>query len=224
MLKLAKILLVDDEIRMLQLLKLYLEPHGFECVTKTNGHEAVNYLEDHEIDLVLLDIMMPEINGWVTAKMIRSFSNVPIIMLTARDQSADMVKGLGIGADDYITKPFEEEILLARIRALLRRVSPPNKIEENGLIWDEATHELSFNNEEIILTPKEFEIVGLLLQNKKTVFSREKLIENIWGFNSNTEGRTVDSHIRNIRDKCRKVGFPIENHLKTVWGLGYKWE
>ncbi|WP_458411933.1 response regulator transcription factor [Schinkia sp. CFF1] len=217
------ILIVDDEVRMLQLVKLYLEPHGFECITKTNGHEAINYLVDHEVDLVLLDIMMPEIDGWATAKLIRGFSKVPIIMLTARDQSSDMVKGLGIGADDYITKPFEEEILLARIHALLRRVSPPSKIEENGLIWDEGNHELLFNGEVINLTPKEFEMIGLLLQNKKTVFSREKLIEKIWGLESNTEGRTVDSHIRNIRDKCRKAGFPIEEHLKTVWGLGYKW-
>lgn len=219
-----RLLLVDDEVRMLQLLKLYLEPHGFGCITKTNGHEAINYLVDHEIDLVLLDIMMPEIDGWATAKLIRGFSKVPIIMLTARDQSSDMVKGLGIGADDYITKPFEEEILLARINALLRRVSPPSKIEENGLIWDEGSHELTYNDEAISLTPKEFEMIGQLIQNKKTVFSREKLIESLWGLESNTEGRTVDSHIRNIRDKCRKVGFPIEDHLKTVWGLGYKWE
>lgn len=219
-----RLLVVDDEVRMLQLLKLYLEPHGFECITKTNGHDAINYLADHEVDLVLLDIMMPEINGWATAKLIRGFSNVPIIMLTARDQSTDMVKGLGIGADDYITKPFEEEVLLARIQALLRRISPPSKIEENGLIWDEGNHELTFRDEKINLTPKEFEMIGLLLQNKKTVFSREKLIEIVWGYDSDTEGRTVDSHIRNIRDKCRKTGFPIEDHLKTVWGLGYKWE
>jgi len=221
---LKRLLVVDDEVRMLQLLKLYLEPHGFECITKTNGHDAINYLADHEVDLVLLDIMMPEINGWATAKLIRGFSNVPIIMLTARDQSTDMVKGLGIGADDYITKPFEEEVLLARIQALLRRISPPSKIEENGLIWDEGNHELTFRDEKINLTPKEFEMIGLLLQNKKTVFSREKLIEIVWGYDSDTEGRTVDSHIRNIRDKCRKTGFPIEDHLKTVWGLGYKWE
>ena len=219
-----RILLVDDEERMLKLLKLYLEPHGYVCVTKTNGHEAINFLEENEVDLVLLDIMMPILDGWATVKLIRSFSSVPIIMLTARDQTSDMIKGLGIGADDYITKPFEEEVLLARIHALLRRVSPTNKIEENGLVWDEENHELSFNNEIINLTPKEFEMIGFLLQNKKSVFSREKLIETVWGNSSSTEGRTIDSHIRNIRDKCRKAGFPIEDHLKTVWGLGYKWE
>lgn len=219
-----KILLVDDEVRMLQLLKLYLEPHGYECIMKTSGREAINYLENHEVDLVLLDIMMPEINGWETAKLIRSFSRVPIIMLTAMGQPTDVVKGLGIGADDYISKPFDEDVLFARIKALLRRVSPPNKIEENGLVWDEGNHELTFNGAVINLTPKEFEMMGLLLQNKKSVFSRDKLIESVWGFDSNTEGRTVDSHVRNIRDKCRKAGFPIDVHLKTVWGIGYKWE
>lgn len=219
-----KILVVDDEVRMLQLLRLYLEPHGYECITKTNGHEAINFLEDHEVDLVLLDIMMPEINGWATAELIRSFSKVPIIMLTAMGQTTDVVKGLGIGADDYISKPFDEDVLLARIKALLRRVSPPNKIVENGLAWDEGNHELTFNGAAINLTPKEFEMMGLLLQNKKSVFSRDKLIESVWGFDSNTEGRTVDSHVRNIRDKCRKAGFPIDVHLKTVWGIGYKWE
>lgn len=219
-----KLLLVDDEVRMLQLLKLYIEPHGFECITKTNGNEAIDYMVDHDVDLVILDIMMPEMDGWATAKSMRSFSNVPIIMLTARDQSSDILKGLGIGADNYITKPFDEKILLAHINALLRRVSPPSKLEEDGLIWDEGSHELTYKDEAIILTPKEFEMIGLLIQNKKTVFSREKLIESLWGLESNTEGRTVDSHIRNIRDKCRKAGFPIEDHLKTVWGLGYKWE
>jgi len=221
---LKKLLLVDDEIRMVQLLKLYLEPNGYECITKTNGYEAINYLENHEVDLVLLDIMMPGIDGWETAKLIRGFSNVPIIMLTAMDQTTDVVKGLGIGADDYIAKPFEEEVLLARIKALLRRMGSPSKIEEDGLIWDEGNHELTFEDEVINLTPKEFEMLGLLLHNKKAVFSREKLIERIWGLEANTEGRTVDSHIRNIRDKCRKAGFPIDDHLLTVWGLGYKWE
>ncbi|WP_017755324.1 response regulator transcription factor [Calidifontibacillus oryziterrae] len=219
-----KILIVDDEVRMLQLLKLYLEPNGYECVTLTNGLDAIHYLENHSVDLVLLDIMMPEINGWETTRLIRDFTKVPIIMLTARDQSADVIKGLGIGADDYITKPFDEEILLARIQALLRRVSPPNKINENGLIWDDENHELTYNEQLIPLTPKEFEMLGLLLKNNRLVFSRERLIETVWGFDSNTEGRTIDSHIRNIRDKCRKAGFPIDSHLKTVWGLGYKWE
>lgn len=219
-----KVLIIDDEFRMLQLLKLYLEPHGFECFTFTTGNEGVDYLENNKVDIVLLDIMMPEMDGWEAASLIRDFSDVPIIMLTARDQSTDMIKGLKIGADDYITKPFEEEVLLARMEALLRRTMPSKKIEVNGLVWDPENHELSYHGKTILLTPKEFEMIGLLMKNKKTVFSREKLIENIWGFDSDTEGRTVDSHVRNIRDKCKKAGFPIKDHLITVWGIGYKWE
>lgn len=219
----TKILIVDDEARMQQLLKLYLEPEGFYCITTNNGQEAIKFIEKEAFELVLLDIMMPEMDGWETAKTIRQFSDVPIIMLTARDSSNDMVKGLKIGADDYITKPFEENVLLARIESVLRRTNATQKVDYKGLVWDKEHHELKYQNQFITLTPKEFNMIGLLLKNQKVVFSREKLIELIWGFESETEGRTVDSHIRNIRDKCRKVGFPIDDHLKTVWGIGYKW-
>lgn len=218
-----KLLLVDDEPRMLQLLKLYLEPHGFICLTAGNGKEALKILDDQDINLVLLDVMMPEMDGWETVREIRYFSEVPIIMLTARDQSHDIVKGLKSGADDYITKPFDEEVLVARIESVLRRKHGTNLIESNGLIWDGSRYELSFSGKSIILTPKEFEMVGLLLKNKDTVLTREKLIERIWGYQSETEERTIDSHVRNIRDKLRKVGFPVDEHLKTIWGIGYKW-
>ncbi|NBI31150.1 response regulator transcription factor [Chengkuizengella marina] len=219
-----KVLIVDDELRMRQLLMLYLQPNGFQCETVDNGKEAIHLLEEGSYDLVLLDIMMPELNGFETAKMIREFSNVPIIMLTARDQNDDMVKGLKVGADDYITKPFDEAVLMARIEAVLRRSHQMNKVEFNGLVWDEEKHELKYKEQVITLTRKEFEMIGFFLKNQKVVFSREKFIEVIWGFDSNVEGRTVDSHLRNIREKCRKVHFPIDEHLKTVWGIGYKWE
>lgn len=218
------LLLVDDEKRMLQLLKIYLEPHGYKCYTSTSGLETIKIIEEINIDLILLDIMMPEMDGWETAKIIRSFSQVPIIMLTARDQNYDIVEGFKIGADDYVTKPFEENILLARIEAVLRRTNPSNKIEVDGLIWDEDKYEISYFKSKIPLTPKEFEMVGLLLKNKHTVFTRERLLERIWGFSSDTGDRTVDSHVRNIRDKFKKVNFPINEHLITVWGVGYKWE
>jgi DNA-binding response OmpR family regulator len=220
----SRLLLIDDEIRMLQLLTLYLENHGFKCTSVSSGEKGINYLEDHKVDLVLLDVMMPSMDGWETASEIRKFSDVPIIMLTARDTNTDMVRGLQIGADDYITKPFDEDVLVARIQAVLRRTKQPTKIEINGLIWDKENHTIHFNNQSILLTPKEFEMLGLLMKNKNMVFSREKLLEAVWGFDADIEDRTVDSHIRNIRDKLRKVEFPIENHLKTVWGLGYKWE
>lgn len=219
-----KVLIVDDEIRMQHLIKLYLEPKGYSCFTLNTGKEAIDLIEKDNFDLVLLDIMMPEMDGWETAKNIRKFSTIPIIMLTARDESSDMVKGLTIGADDYITKPFEESVLLARIEAVLRRTHHSQKVEYKRLVWDEEHHELKFNGRVITVTPKEFNLLGILLKNQKTVFSREKLIELIWGFDSETEGRTVDSHVRNIRDKCKKVGFPIQEHLKTIWGVGYKWD
>ncbi|RSK29289.1 DNA-binding response regulator [Bacillus sp. HMF5848] len=217
-------MLIDDEVRMLQLLQLYLQPNGFECVTFTTGQAAIEYLEENAIDLIILDVMMPGLNGWQTAGQIREFSDVPIIMLTARDQNTDVIKGLNTGADDYMTKPFDENVLLARINALLRRTKKVRKLEVDDLIWDEENHVLTYKDQVILLTPKEFDMLGLLLKNVKTVFSRDRLIESVWGFDSDTEGRTIDSHVRNIRDKCRKAKFPIDNHLKTVWGVGYKWE
>ncbi len=219
-----KILLIDDEIRMLQLLTLYLEHRGYTCISANSGEQGLELLQSTNVDLVLLDVMMPFFDGWETAKEIRKISQVPIIMLTARDTTTDMVKGLKIGADDYITKPFDEEVLFARIEAMLRRTNQNSRIEMHGLVWDESNHTLYFNNETIVLTPKEFNMVGLLMKNTKIVFSREKLVETVWGVDTNIDDRTIDSHIRNIREKLRKVGFPIDNHLKTVWGIGYKWE
>lgn len=218
-----KLLLVDDEERMLQLLKLYLEPHGYSCHTVCSGRAAVKYVEQNELDLIILDIMMPKMNGWETAEEIRSFSNVPIIILTAKEHTTDIVKGLKIGADDYITKPFEEDVLLARIEAILRRVLPKDKVEVDGLTWDKENHELTYHSKNITLTPKEFDMIGLLILNKNIVLTREHLLERVWGYDTETEDRTVDSHIRNIRDKCKNAGFPISEHLKTVWGIGYKW-
>jgi DNA-binding response OmpR family regulator len=217
-----KILLVDDEQRMLDLLALYLTPHHYHCTKAQGASEALVQLNQNSFDLVLLDIMMPDVSGWELCAKIRKFSDVPIIMLTAREQQEDIIKGLKLGADDYITKPFNEAELLARIEALLRRTSK-NLIEVNGLKWDEERFELSYHDTPIKLTPKEFFMVGELLKHPKKVFTREQLIELIWGYNSETEGRTIDSHVRNVREKIRQSGFPVDKHFLTVWGLGYKW-
>jgi DNA-binding response OmpR family regulator len=219
------ILLVDDEKRMLDLLDLYLSPKGYHCEKCESGLSAIQYLENNKVDLVLLDIMMPEMDGWETCKRIREFSNVPIIMVTARDQTTDIVQGLKIGADDYITKPFDESELLARIEAVLRRsIGKRSKIEFQGLVWDEDQHKVQYKNQPICLTPKEFAVLGLFLKNPNRVFSREQIIVSLWGYNANTEERTIDSHVKNIREKLRQVGFPIDQFLQTVWGVGYKWE
>ncbi|TQS72192.1 response regulator transcription factor [Ornithinibacillus gellani] len=218
-----KVLLVDDEKRMLDLLALYLQPHNYECMKASDANEALQLLEEKSFDLVLLDIMMPGMDGWELCKEIRNMSDIPIIMVTAREQKADIIKGLKLGADDYIIKPFNEDELLARMEALLRRQAPTHAIEWNGLRWDEIKYELTYQGRSIKLTPKEFAMIGLLMKNPNQVFERERLIELIWGFESETGGRTVDSHVRNIRDKIRQSGFPIDDHFITVWGIGYKW-
>ncbi|WJE53368.1 response regulator transcription factor [Bacillus cereus] len=217
------ILLVDDEPRMLELLALYLTPKGYNCIFATSGQEAISYIENQSFKFILLDIMMPKMDGWATCKRIRSFSNVPIIMVTARDQTIDVVQGLKIGADDYITKPFHEDELLARIEAVLRRSNQHEQIQYKGILWDEAQHFISVHEQEVLLTPIEFSLLGLFLRHVNYVLSRDQLIERIWGLDTNTEDRTVDSHIRNLRDKLRKANFPIDEHLKTVYGVGYRW-
>lgn len=219
----SDILIVDDEQRMLDLLSLYLTPHGYQCTTVTSGMEALRQVEKKNYDLVLLDIMMPGKSGWETCQEMRELTDIPIIMVSARDQKPDIVKGLKLGADDYVTKPFDETELLARMDALLRRFKQGDKVEFEGLVWDGERHELKFNDKAIRLTPKEFLMMGHVMKHPDRVFSREQLIELIWGFDSETEGRTVDSHVRNIREKIRQVGFPIDDHFLTVWGVGYKW-
>ncbi|MDJ0331833.1 MULTISPECIES: response regulator transcription factor [Planococcus] len=218
-----KVLLIDDEKRMLDLVALYLKPHDYICSKADSGKQALDLLESEVFDLVLLDIMMPDMDGFEVCRNIREFSNVPIIMLTAREQQEDIVKGLRLGADDYMTKPFGEEELLARMEALLRRTIPAKRIELKGLVWEEDRFELSYNHQLIRLTPKEFSMLGLLMKNPNKVFERDRLLELVWGFDSETEGRTVDSHVRNVREKVRQAGFPVDEHFQTVWGIGYKW-
>lgn len=218
------ILLVDDEVRMLDLLKIYLLP-SYHCVKASSGREAIAHMKHNGADLILLDIMMPELDGWETCRRIREFSDVPIIMLTARNEKTDVVKGLKTGADDYITKPFDEAELLARIQTIFRRVksAQQEQMECDGLLWDGEAHELIYQGETIQVTPKEFSLLGLLLRNQNKVFSRPNLLESIWGDEALTEDRTIDSHVRNIREKLRQAGFPIDQYLSTVWGVGYKW-
>lgn len=218
------ILLVDDEQMMLDLLSLYLTPLGYSCVKTDSAKAAINYLELHSVDLILLDIMMPEMDGWETCKHIRKKWETPIIMLTAMSEKSDIVQGLRNGADDYVSKPFDEEELIARIEAVLRRQKKDTgKILFHGLLLDQDSFLLQYSGTEITLTPKEFSLMSLFLTNQNKVFTREHLITSIWGYEVATDDRTIDSHVRNIREKLRKAGFPAENHLLTVWGVGYKW-
>ncbi|MEQ2527430.1 response regulator transcription factor [Bacillaceae bacterium CLA-AA-H227] len=214
------ILLIDDEPMMLDLLSLYLTPHGYTCIKKESAKDALAYLESHSVDLILLDIMMPEMDGWEACHEIRKKWDTPIIMLTAMSEKSDIVKGLNFGADDYLSKPFDEEELTARIRAVLRR---HKKETPQGLLLDQDSYQLQYDGKDIPLTPKEFAMMDLFLHHQNKVFSREHLIVTIWGYDGNTEDRTVDSHVRNLRDKLRKAGFPADEYLQTVWGVGYKW-
>lgn len=220
----ATILLVDDETRMLDLLALYLTPAGYKCIKRTSGNEAISFLEDNHADLVLLDVMMPELDGWETCSEIRRHWDIPVIMLTARSEKPDVVRGLKIGADDYITKPFDEGELIARIEAVLRRQSVKSHLLDfNGLKLNTDSYDVQNNGILIPLTPKEFALLSLFLQNINKVFTREHLISTIWGYGVDTEDRTIDSHVRNLRDKLRKSGFAVDDYLSTVWGVGYKW-
>lgn len=221
-----KILIVDDEERMRNLISLYLSPAGFDCVPVSSGSEALEFLLKKSCELVILDVMMPDLDGWETCRKIREISDVPIIMLTARTDKTDVVKGLSTGADDYITKPFDSGELLARIEAVFRRTNlkEDTTLTFNGLNWNPDSYSLSYGDKPIQVTPKEFSLIGLLLKYPNRVFTREQLLTIIWGLEAGTEDRTIDSHIRNIRDKLRNAGFPIDDHLITVWGVGYKWE
>ncbi|WP_338657371.1 response regulator transcription factor (plasmid) [Sporosarcina psychrophila] len=221
------ILLIDDEKRMLDLIELFLIPHGFRCIKETNGQAAIETLKHENINLVLLDIMMPEIDGWEVCRKIREFSDVPVIMLTARSDKLDLVKGLDTGADDYITKPFDEGELVARVKALLRRI-PADELDAEKIIYgdyklDKETYSLQFNDLKVQLTLKEFYIVEALISRPNKTFTREQLLFSAWEYNTYTDIRTVDSHIRNLREKLKTAGFPSDEFLRTVWGIGYKW-
>ena len=222
------ILLVDDERRMLDLLELFLMPKGYKCEKAIQGEDALKILAEKEIHLVVLDIMMPDMDGWQTCEEIRKRSTVPILMLTARTEKSDVVKGLNVGADDYLTKPFDDSELLARVSALLRRI-PIEKVEQTIIKRDEYeldtnSYTLNFYEKRVSLTMKEFQIIEALIKNPMRTYTREQLLLVAWDYHSSTDIRTVDSHIRNLREKLKKSGFPTDQFLITVWGIGYKWK
>ena len=223
-----KILVVDDEKDIRNIISIYLENNDFQSIQAENGEEALRLLNYGEIDLVILDIMMPNIDGLSLCMKIRENSNIPIIMLSAKDQDMDKVIGLTSGADDYLTKPFNPIELIARVRAQLRRYNEfnPYQINNEILKYDNfvlnlSTHKLLKNDEEIILTPTEFKILKLLLTNRGIVFSTEKIFERIWGEDNFDVDNTVMVHIRNLRDKIEDDN-KSPKYIKTVWGVGYK--
>lgn len=226
-----KILIADDDTNICDLLKLYLENEGYEIVTANDGIKALSAFKIYEPDLVLLDIMMPRKDGWQVCREIRAVSNTPIIMLTAKGELFDKVLGLELGADDYIVKPFEPKELVARIKAVLRRCEPDsgnnsndNELRFDGLTINRETYEVHLGEERLELPPKEFELLYFLAKNSGKVFTRDQLLNEIWGYAFFGDSRTVDVHIKRIREKLERDGTKNPWQLKTVWGVGYKFE
>lgn len=222
-----KILIVDDEFEMRQLLRLYLQQEGYLVEEAENGREAYEEIVKSEYHLMILDVMMPLMDGWETLEEVRKVSDMPVIMLTAKGTVKDKVAGLSKGADDYLVKPFEAEELMARVQALLRRAHPAEEKENlfkyNGITINLAARSVTYLNEKINLTQTEFDLLKVLMEHRGNVLSREQLVELIWGIEFMGEDRTVDSHIKNLRDKLKAAGVQ-EQPVKTVWGIGYKVE
>lgn len=221
----TRILVVDDEVQMRQLLTIYLQQYSYQIEEATNGQEAVQLVKQKEYDLIILDVMMPVMDGWQALEEIRSMTDVPVLMLTAKGEIEDKVAGLTTGADDYLVKPFEEAELVARIQALLRRAQMNKEQEEilkyKGLVVNLTSREVNFQNESIILTQTEFDLLHVFIQNKGKALSREQLVELVWGIEFMGEDRTIDSHVKNLREKLRRAG-NSEKIVETVWGIGYK--
>jgi two-component system, OmpR family, response regulator ResD len=222
-----KILIVDDEFEMRQLLKLYLLQESYFVEEAEDGRKAYEKIMKDDYDLIILDVMMPLMDGWETLKHIRGMSEVPVMMLTAKGTVRDKVTGLTIGADDYLVKPFDEEELMARVNALLRRAKPNQKSEEvikyKGLILNLSARELTYQGSVINLTQTEFDLCKVLIEHKGKALTREQLVELIWGIDFMGDDRTVDSHIKNLREKLKGSGID-HSFIKTVWGIGYKVE
>lgn len=223
----VNILIVDDEFQMRQLLRLYLQQEGFLVDEAENGREAYEKIAKIEYHLMILDVMMPVMDGWQTLEQVRKVSDLPVIMLTAKGTVKDKVTGLSKGADDYLVKPFDAEELVARVHALLRRTHPTeekeNLLKFNGITVNLEARSVTYQNEKINLTQTEFDLLKVLIEHKGNVLSREQLVELIWGIEFMGEDRTVDSHIKNLRDKLKAAGVK-EQPVKTVWGIGYKVE
>ena len=219
-----KVLVVDDESRMRKLVSDFLTRDGYEVIEAGDGEEAVEiFFQNKDIAVILLDVMMPKMNGWQVLKTIREYSQVPVIMLTAKGSEYDTVLGLDSGADDYIAKPFRMMELISRVRAALRRSNPKEqervKEYQFGKIYVcPSRHIVSVDGKEISLTLKEFELLCVLLSEQETVFSRSKLLDRIWGYEFDGESRTVDVHVRTLRQKLGDAG----DCIKTVRGVGYK--
>ena len=216
-----KILVVDDESRMRKLVKHFLTREGYEVVEAADGDAAVEtFLADRDIALIILDVMMPGRDGWQVLKTVREYSQVPVIMLTARGEEQDELHGFDLGVDEYISKPFSPRILVARVGALLRRSRQEESdvLEVEGIRVDKTAHQVSVDGTPLELSVKEFELLTYFLENRGIALSREKILNHVWNYDYFGEARTIDTHVKKLRSKLGDKG----NLIQTIWGMGYK--
>lgn len=222
----CKVLVVDDEARLRELVRTYLIQDGFEVEELDDGAKVLERIQQGGIDLLILDLMLPNLDGLTLCREIRRFSTLPIILLTARGEEMDRVLGFDLGADDYITKPFSPRELVARVRALWRRsagYSTEERLNLGRIEVDPVAYHVTVDGVPVNLTPREFALFLFLLKNLRRVFSRESLLAKVWGFDFFGDTRTVDTHVKKIREKLRSAGYDADL-IQTVWGVGYKIE
>ena len=223
-----KILVVDDDSNICELLRLYLEKEGYTVFLASDGGKALEMFEKENPNLLLLDIMLPVLDGWQVCREIRKKSQVPIIMLTAKGETFDKILGLELGADDYVVKPFETKEVIARVRSVLRRAAPQTAEKEGKIVtYDKLSinmtnYELKVDGKQVDAPPKEMELIYHLASNPNRVFTRDQLLDEVWGFDYYGDSRTVDVHVKRLREKLE--GVSDKWTLKTVWGVGYKFE
>ena len=218
-----KILVVDEEERMRKLVRDFLANKGYRVLEASNGEEALEiFLQQKDIALILLDVMMPVMDGWETCRSIREYSKVPIIMLTAKSEEKDELSGFELGVDEYITKPFSPNILVARVEAILRRYADSGDeiLEEGGIKIDKIAHTVTIDGQMTDLSFKEFELLSYFLENKGIALSREMILNHVWNYDYFGDARTIDTHVKKLRSKMGEKG----NLIKTIWGMGYKFE
>ncbi|HIW41037.1 MAG TPA: response regulator transcription factor [Candidatus Mediterraneibacter vanvlietii] len=219
-----KVLVVDDESRMRKLVKDFLTREGYTVLEAGDGMEAMDiFYADKDIALIILDVMMPKMDGWQVCREIRESSKVPIIMLTARSEERDELQGFELGVDEYISKPFSPKILVARVNAILRRTLGTvggDVLEAGGIVLDKAAHIVKIDGESVDLSYKEFELLSYFIENQGIALSREKILNNVWNYDYFGDARTIDTHVKKLRSKLGDKG----EYIRTIWGMGYKFE
>ncbi len=220
-----KILVVDDESRIRKLIRDFLVKKGYEVVEAENGKDAVDlFFETNDFDLIILDIMMPVMDGWQVCREVRAYSKVPIIMLSAKSDERDELMGFELGVDEYISKPFSPKVLVARVEALLRRINGTDaeeaKLEAGGIVLDKTAHVVKIDGQTVDLSFKEFELLSYFMENQNVALSREKILNHVWNYDYYGDARTIDTHVKKLRSKMGDKG----ECIKTVWGMGYKFE